>query len=518
MKGLYLLSNTHEKTEKFLQNLVKSLEITDTAQQKAEDRYLSIGNWLSREDSLLAQFQPEVYSQGSIRLGTTIRPLNEDEEYDLDAVCILNNLGVSHASQKQIKELVGHELKLYVKANNFENPLNEGKRCWTLQYADTAQFHMDILPSLPDEEGLRKKFIEENKMGFDVIAKLHTASAIAITDNTSTEYDIITPNWNKSNPKGYHLWFKDKCKILKISKASNFFEASMESVEEYPTHKSKQPLQQVIMILKRHRDIMFKDDSEHKPISIIITTLSAKAYGGESSLKDALETIVTGMKKQITCDINGNCEVLNPINPNENFADKWIDEPLKRDNFFRWLQQLNEDYKFLISNQYGDNKFLLENKFGKKAIQSSYRDSLGVIEQLKIKAKELIALPHIQKPEWTFNQQYEIKIVCQKSKNGMLHQELKSGEAIERGWNLRFEAKIPDVGSSRKFYWQVANSGEEAESAKCLRGGFYDGEVSRGGKVREESTSYIGSHFVRCYVVQHNQCIAVSEPFIVEII
>jgi hypothetical protein len=35
----------------------------------------------------------------------------------------------------------------------------------------------------------------------------------------------------------------------------------------------KTPLQQAVQILKRHRDMMFADDPEHKPISVIITTL-----------------------------------------------------------------------------------------------------------------------------------------------------------------------------------------------------------------------------------------------------
>jgi hypothetical protein len=27
----------------------------------------------------------------------------------------------------------------------------EGRRCWTLNYADGAKFHMDILPAIPDD-------------------------------------------------------------------------------------------------------------------------------------------------------------------------------------------------------------------------------------------------------------------------------------------------------------------------------------------------------------------------------
>ena len=33
----------------------------------------------------------------------------------------------------------------------------------------------------------------------------------------------------------------------------------------------------------------------------------------------------------------------NPVRPNENFADKWEKEPRKKDNFYRWVRQLNSD-------------------------------------------------------------------------------------------------------------------------------------------------------------------------------
>lgn len=507
-----------ENVEKVLNNLVESLEISQTTQEKAENRYTSIGNWLSREDSKLSKFVPEFYSQGSIRLGTVIKPLTDDEEYDLDAVCLLNNLGVNSCSQEQIKKLVGDELQLYIKANNFQKPLNEGKRCWTLEYADSAQFHMDILPSIPDEKGFRT-MLENRHISMDSIETLHTSTAIAITDNTMHNYRIIHHEWNKSNPKGYHEWFKERCKVTETKKFTKSFDSiAMESVEEIPNQTYKLPLQKAIMILKRHRDMMFKDNGEHKPISIIITTLSARAYRGTESLKDTLDTIINGMQNEITCDTNKNCEVLNPINPSENFADKWIKEPIKKENFFRWIEQLRKDYQLLVDTSFGDNKLLLESKFGNKAIQSNYDNSFGIITKIKDKAKYLLSLAHVQKPQWTMSSQYKVNIICHKSKNGMLTQKLNSGEGVDKNWKLRFEAKIENIGSGRKFYWQVANSGDEAKNANSLRGGFYDSDISKGEKIREESTSYQGSHFVRCFVVQNNVCVAVSEPFIVNIV
>ena len=505
------------QTEQILNNLVKSLEIADTAKEKAEKRYENIGNWLSRKESVLVEFNPEFYSQGSIRLGTTIKPLNDNEEYDLDAVCLLNNLSIDICTQKKVKELIGYELRLYVKANNFNKPLDEGKRCWTLEYSDSAQFHMDILPSIPDEKGFIS-MLESNNIAMDNIETLHTLTAISITDNTSTYYDQIDKNWNKSNPKGYHEWFQERCTVTQLITDSIGLEAKNESVEEIPTQPIKLPLQKVIMILKRHRDIMFEKDTEHKPISIIITTLSARAYNGTDNLADTLSDIVNGIETKITCDMNKNCVVLNPINPSENFADKWVDEPIKKENFFRWLRQIKIDYKYLVTDDFYKNKLLLENSFGSKAIQSTYNDSFGILTKLSDKAKQLLSLTHLQKPKWTIDPKYHITITCQVNKNGMLQKQLQSNEPIGKNWSLRFEARIENIGSGRKFYWQVANSGDEAQNANCLRGDFYDGTIEKGGKVREESTSYTGTHFVRCFVVQHNICVAVSEPFIVNIV
>jgi hypothetical protein len=360
--------------------------------------------------------------------------------------------------------------------------------------------------------------LSEHSISNEELDRLHTTTAISITDNTSDNYSYLSTDWNKSNPKGYHEWFKQRCIVQKVSKSFLALESAHENVEEIPNQTTLLPLQKAIMILKRHRDIMFQYDSEHKPISIIITTLSAKAYKGTEKLKETLDDIINGMLQEITCDINNNCVVLNPINPNENFADKWKNEPIKRENFHKWIQQLKIDYAHLSSNNYENNKTLLENSFGSKSIQKAYSDSFGIIKNLTIKAKELLSLTHVQKPNWDMsNVIYSVNITCQKSKNGMLTQNIKSGEPIEKNWNLRFKAHFDGYSSGRKFYWQVANSGYEAIQANCLRGDFYDGTIEKGGKERKESTSYTGSHFVRCFVVQNNQCVAVSEPFIVNI-
>jgi hypothetical protein len=92
---------------------------------------------------------------------------------------------------------------------------------------------------------------------------------------------------------------------------------------------------------------MFADDCEHKPISIIISTLSAHAYNEEPTISAALQSILTGMDRYIE-DRVGVAWVANPVNPAENFADKWVEEPKKRENFYRWLDQARQDFALYL--------------------------------------------------------------------------------------------------------------------------------------------------------------------------
>lgn len=40
-------------------------------------------------------------------------------------------------------------------------------------------------------------------------------------------------------------------------------------------------------------------------------------------------------------------KVANPVNPLEDFADKWANEPRLEENFWKWINRIQEDLKFL---------------------------------------------------------------------------------------------------------------------------------------------------------------------------
>lgn len=321
----------------YLAALADELAISETRYEQACKSYASLGAWLHRPESTVLQYDPQIYVQGSFRLGTAIRPLSDEEEYDVDSVCVLQLLGTSDFSQKEFKELVGNEIKAYRCAQGMVKPVTEGKRCWVLSYADGAQFHMDIVPAVPNATQQRL-LLEAHWMDLR-----WWESAIVITDIRSPVYDHISDDWERSNPKGYAEWFQLRMGPIFEHRRKSLAESIRASVEDIPVYRVRTPLQSAIMILKRHRDGMFVGRYDERPISVIITTLAAHAYNGEEKISDALYSILANMDRFIEW-YGSTCIIRNPSDPLENFADKWPQHPERQRAFFEWLDQARRDF------------------------------------------------------------------------------------------------------------------------------------------------------------------------------
>ncbi len=330
------------QAEIFLEALAKALEIPQSRYEQAETSYKSLGEWLHRNDSKIRSYDPEVFVQGSFRLGTVIKPGSESEEYDIDSVCLLRELSKSDLSQAKLKELVGEEVKLYRTARGMTKRVQESRRCWRLEYSDDAQFHMDILPALPN--GQYQRLLLEAR----ALDTRFSDTAIAITDNEVVQYQDVTEDWPRSNPKGYADWFTERMGPVFVHRREQVLNeiragGVTASIEDVPVYRVRTPLQSAIMILKRHRDTMFAENPEIKPISIILTSLSAHAYSGEENIGLALLSILTRMERAIEHD-GVEYWVRNPTDPLENFADKWNEYPERASAFFDWLNQARNDF------------------------------------------------------------------------------------------------------------------------------------------------------------------------------
>jgi len=355
--------------KKIAEAIAEALDIPPSYYQKAHDRYRDLGEWFGRPGSSTGDYNPRIYGQGSFRLGTVIRPLAKGESYDLDIGCRLE-AGISKPThtQKQLKQLVGKELEAYRQARRIENPLDEKNRCWRLEYADELPFHMDVVPSIPEESTKQASLVTAmESYGIDrSLAQDVARHSGNITDNRLPNYSIVDADWRISNSEGYARWFEARMAIAKAQMEKVAVMASRAKVDKLPLWQWKSPLQKAIQVLKRHRDTMFKSNPDSKPISIILTTLAAEAYQGEEDVGSALETILARMDSFIRPSVP---RIANPVNPNEDFADKWYDRKYAvldlEGNFHRWLTQARSDLRQLdkLTNRDVIDKFVSD-KFG----------------------------------------------------------------------------------------------------------------------------------------------------------
>ena len=351
----------------FLAAQASDLDISPTVRQRAITSYKAVGEWLDGGEYEGALNGVSIHPQGSFELGTVIKPLKGSKKagYDIDLVCQLP-IPKDNTSASYIKSAIGQRLEEH---ETYKKLLDdEGKRCWTLEYAednDGIGFHLDVLPSVAEST----EKIEQLRLQTEHPELVDTA--IAITNrNLNTAY-----SWDTSNPRGYSEWFKgmnsSAFQLIAPFGRQQIFESNrllFASIEDVPDQLIRTPLQQVIQIMKRHRDIRFAghDSEDFKPISMIITTLAARLYENEPDVFSALNniaeklrlysTLVEGRASMIEGNIiqrqpDGTWYVGNPVNSRENFADRWHEDGEARaEAFFEWASWISTDLIEIANN------------------------------------------------------------------------------------------------------------------------------------------------------------------------
>jgi len=478
-----------EAINSLLIKIAEDLDIPDHVYEDAVLKYEDIGAWLCEDDAQeLSHYNPEIYPQGSFRLGTVVCPIGKENEYDIDLICKLE-LTKELTTQKNLKQIVGDRLK---KREDLKRIILPSRRCWVLDYPPQNQmpeFHMDVLPSIPNSE--------------------RPPTGILLTDTELTR-------WQKSNPKAYSDWFFDRMKVS-FTERRNALAESLQTanIEDVPEWQVKTPLQRAIQILKRHRDIYFPN-IEDRPISIIITTLAAKAYRNQTNVYDALVDIIKDMPNFIE-NRDGQWLISNPVDSGENFADKWNEYPQRYHNFMSWLKKVRED--LLIISQKQTLKEVansLAPTLGQRTLTEA-ANSLGVrlSDNMPMALTNRIQVPalgdtqHCLPPAWAVQNIYNAKVRASvhRKENGKKIWDLGI-QSVPKKVALRFEVDT-DAPRPYEVRWQVVNTGQEALNANQLRGEFYN-EDTPGKNIRWESTAYRGTHWVEAFVVKNGVCVAKS--------
>jgi Second Messenger Oligonucleotide or Dinucleotide Synthetase domain len=290
-----------------IDRIIAELELTPTQHSEAVKSYQDVAAVLSKLHPL---WKVAIFPQGSMRLGTTVRPLR-GERFDLDMVCWLALSG-KNFTPDQVFNLVWDAL-----GQDGTYRRVKKNRCIRLEYKDERKFYLDVTPAVSDWAGGKFIYVPDREL----------------------------KTWCASDPVTFcDEWFiKTIAAVLPTIGHPGFInnramvaaanEATIEAVPQYGVFE-KTPLQRIVQMLKRDRDEYFKDNPTHRPSSILLTTITARAYEGlvRTPVEDLLEFVVKVVAKARDYIVIANAPgspkfvVSNPVNSQENFAEGWTAE------------------------------------------------------------------------------------------------------------------------------------------------------------------------------------------------
>lgn len=292
--------------------------------------------------------------------------------------------------------------------------------------------------------------------------------------------------WVETNPKGHIKWSTD--------------------VNE----KYKGTFKPVVKIMKWW---CRENCPENKrwPKGITLEKIIADYYPDELSL---YEDIVIQLMENIAESYDpilaygGKPQVIDPLIEINNLAAGFQTED------FRSFVRAIHDALDLISEEGSSNlawKRILGDRF-----PSGNRNELSLSSSyLSIPAA--LAVVHRETPPWP--------MACRKPRlivvadvtypNGRQERITTNGQTIPKKCEIDYKVLRSPGFAKATAKWQVVNTGAESRAANQPRGGFEGSNIENGG--RHESTAYKGRHYVQCFLIKNDKCIAYSREFFINV-
>jgi Second Messenger Oligonucleotide or Dinucleotide Synthetase domain len=355
--GETLTPQRRDAWESLLLEIDSRISLTASQYAGLESRYATVGTILENPQDL-ALGDLLVFPQGSFRTRTVTRPPGR-EDVDIDAIAYVK--GGTDLHPMDLLERLFRELDARVRTGGTVKP---AKRCVTIQYEDKQlPCHMDItpaerIPSNPNDDGTGRLRVP----------------------------DRPTQGWSPSNPKDYADWFEHIASLdVRVSIPDGYreFLTTRAETESLPTHEevtAPDTLRTGVRLFKRHRDVYVARTGQEaaKPISVIITTLAAKAFervatrraGQTMTPMEIWSEIVSEMPHCFDAGLPGEQYRLeNPADKTENFAEKWNTNPDLPRVFSAWQLQLERTLRYGYINFPSRERFrdALTGVFGKSA-------------------------------------------------------------------------------------------------------------------------------------------------------
>ncbi len=351
-----LLQEKRTQIDDLLDKMAEAVQLDQTRYERMLGHYEAVKSWIESDEKFFKPFKYDVYPHGSVRILTTVKPIGK-EEFDLDIAIHLQTQWANHTPAKIYNEL----RRRLQEHETYKNMLEPKNRCLRLNYS--GDFHMDILPGIQENEWDKDKLrIPDRELG----------------------------TWVSSNPRGYANWFINKANTVRVSLLERAFRAENIPADDFA---NKKPLQRAVQLIKRYRDVYFQKDDTYKTSSIVLTTIAGQFYNGQDSIFDTVDGIITAIVAKMGTG-QARIKVLNPVNDQEDFTDKWENEPQYYTAFANFCKHLHGEWQKLkaehgittegavLRDLFGEGLYnrgvTMQNAFSERVAQTAATDYSGL--------------------------------------------------------------------------------------------------------------------------------------------
>ncbi len=389
----------------------------------------------------------ETCVQGSVVMSTVVQ--NEDDNYDIDIAIVFDKSELGNKGAQATRNMVANALKRKTKQFNTEPEVKTS--CVRVNYADG--YHVDFAI-------YRRKYDKRND---------------------SWIYEHAGADWTERELNGLSKWFKTQNsnsdrKLRKIVRLSKMFCKSRKFWKNMPSG-----LLQTVLCEEKLEDSYERiDELFYYTMKAIVerleinTCVTAPVDNGRD---------LTPRKSDIQRMTNWKNRLKSKL---EDLEILFKDDCTKDDAIQAWYGFFNHDYWSKQSTEIA--------KYESKTVLRpicSFADTEEYIEEL-----------------YPLSLSYSCKVSCIVSGNGWRPKLLTKFLSIlphylPYNFEIRCTMDYTDCPQPYKIFWKVKNVGPEAERRNQIRG-----QIVEKGKTIVEHSNFYGNHYIECYIIKNNMCVA----------
>jgi hypothetical protein len=349
-----------QRADLLLIDVARRLQLPPSKNADAEKWYRALCTYVDREGSPLEGMVLNCYAGGSFATGTVVASKASKDQHDLDVVIELDVAPT--ASPSEMLTLLFNAIN-GEEGSRYYGKVRRNSRCVTVTYEcgttvdlmpiARLQGHGEKAGNLFHWKGAHEYHKPVNPWGF------------AEHFNAAVSFD-----------PGFAQLFESRRRAA----SGLIVEASVEPLPETTPLAEKSPRVVALQLLKRFRDLRYRNRTGRKPPSIVLAALALELAPAGGSLLAELIQIVDHISTRLRrCSANRVLlEVRNPAYTRDKFTDRWPENETAQDLFISDLRHFKVQLAQLKAPNlsFTEMKAILQDLFGETAAKSAIESML----------------------------------------------------------------------------------------------------------------------------------------------